>query len=128
MVGTEINIINLIPKSTITIGHNFRDFTVEGYPYTNATIIKPDNSQSSGFVGGNTTGRVGFLECMTLMAIEIPTYEPESSYNICNDCGYNNGGLFTGGVCPDCGSTNIRTETRGGGTRFAWIRTDKYIT
>ena len=128
MVGTEINIINLIPKSTITIGHNFRDFTVEGYPYTNAAIIKPDNSQSSGFVGGNTTGRVGFLECMTLMAIEIPTYEPESSYNICNACGYNNGGLFTGGVCPDCGSTNIRTETRGGGTRFAWIRTDKYIT
>ena len=128
MVGTEINIINLIPKSTITIGHNFRDFTVEGYPYTNAAIIKPDNSQSSGFVGGNSTGRVGFLECMTLMAIEIPTYEPEANYNICNDCGYNNGGLFTGGVCPDCGSTNIRTETRGGGTRFAWIRTDKYIT
>lgn len=73
-VGTELNIINLIPKKSIIIGRNYLSDYSDPTSYTNAQIIHRDSSAARGWAGGNVDGKVEFLECMRLRAIQLPEW------------------------------------------------------
>lgn len=73
-VGTELNIINLIPKKSIIIGRNYLSDYSDPTSYTNAQIIHRDSSTTYGWAGGNVDGKVEFLECMRLRAIQLPEW------------------------------------------------------
>jgi len=78
MVGMELNVLNFIPKKTISVGHNGVDYYTTGTPPTNAMVIRPANNDN-GYVGGNTNSGVGTFQCMRLIAIELPNYSGSGS-------------------------------------------------